>query len=251
MSTIDPETLAAYAEGQLGPAEAAKVEAAIAADPALGQEVAAHRALKARLLSHFEPVMQAPVPDPLLALIRGGGSEGAAPAPAAQVVDLAVARAARDAAPRRSVLGHRWAVGGAMAASLVLGLFIGGRAPSGALVRESDGRLVAAAGLDRALSEEVSSGSAAGGVRILLSMRDSAGSYCRAFDAGTMAGIACRDDRGWVIRRADAAGSGGEAGAYRQAGSSDAAIMAAAQDMAAGDALDAAAEKAAMARGWR
>lgn len=250
MSTIDPETLAAYAEGQLGPAEAATVEAAIAADPALAQEVAAHRALKARLLAHFEPVLEAPVPDPLLALIRGAGSEGAAPA--GEVVDFGAARAARDAAPRRSFLGHRWAMGGAMAASLVLGLFIGGRAPSGALVRESDGRLMAAAGLDRALSEEVSSGSAAGGVRILLSMRDSAGSYCRAFDAGTMAGIACRDDRGWVIRRADAAAApGGEGGAYRQAGSSDAAIMAAAQDMAAGDALDAAAEKAAMEKGWR
>ena len=38
---------------------------------------------------------------------------------------------------------------------------------------------------------------------------------------------------------------------YRQAASADAAVMAAAQDMAAGPALDAAAERAARADGWR
>ena len=38
---------------------------------------------------------------------------------------------------------------------------------------------------------------------------------------------------------------------FRQAGSADAAIMAAAQDMAAGSALESAAEKAARANGWK
>jgi anti-sigma factor RsiW len=47
--SISPEMLAAYADDQLDGADRAMVEQALAQDPALAQEVATHRALRARL----------------------------------------------------------------------------------------------------------------------------------------------------------------------------------------------------------
>ena len=46
-------------------------------------------------------------------------------------------------------------------------------------------------------------------------------------------------------------GGPAQTGAYRQAGSAEASLMAAAQDLMAGDPLDAAQEKAAQAKDWR
>ena len=65
---------------------------------------------------------------------------------------------------------------------------------------------------------------------------------------GRQSGVACRQTEGWAIRnyRADVEVAKGE---YRQAGS--AAVMAAAQEMMTGEPLDAAAEKDAVAKGWR
>ena len=80
--SIDRETLAAYAEGQLDGAERLRVEAAIAADPALADEVAAHRALGERLRAHFAPIMDLPVPDRLRDAVR----------PSAEVIDLRTIR---------------------------------------------------------------------------------------------------------------------------------------------------------------
>ena len=84
-------------------------------------------------------------------------------------------------------------------------------------------------------------------VRVLLSFRDGGGAFCRAYTASGASGIACRDDGGWKLRAAGhgEAPSGTE---YRQAGSDD--IMARAQAMAAGPALDAAEERAARDGGW-
>jgi hypothetical protein len=74
--------------------------------------------------------------------------------------------------------------------------------------------------------------------------------YCRAFSAPGQSGIACRDSQGWRLRELGA-GEAERSGEYRQAGSSDAALLEAAQGMAAGPALDAAQEENAKARHWR
>lgn len=243
--SITSEMLAAYADGQLGADDRAKVEAAIAADPALAEEVAAHRALRDRLSAHFRPVLDSPVPERLTALLEKTHS------PMAEVVDLSAARTAnRERKRPRAPAMPRWAMGGAIAASLVVGLLIGGQFLSRAPVRSVDGQLVAGGALDAALTAQAASEPQDGqAVRILLSFKDDSGRFCRGFSAGTTSGIACRADGNWALVRTQASSPAPD-GEYRQAGAASAEIMAAAQDMAPDGALDDAAEQAAIRAGW-
>lgn len=226
--TPTPEQIAAFADDELEGAARATVEAAVAADPALQAQVAAHRALRARLGAHFAPVVDQPVPDRLAALLS--------PPPATPVVDLAQARAGRRAVPRWT-----WLAAPALAASLVLAVVLD--PPGGPGPGYADERLAAA------LQEQlVAEQPADAPVRVLLSFRDRAGAYCRAFASTRQTGIACRDEAGWKLHAAQVAEERSP-GEYRQAGS-EAEIMQAAQAMAAGPALDAVAERAARAGGW-
>jgi hypothetical protein len=106
--------------------------------------------------------------------------------------------------------------------------------------------LVASADLAKTLDGSVSG--AAGDTRVLISFKDQGGRFCRGFETGALAGIACRDGSRWRLDRTEAAGPD-QSTQYRQAGSAH--IMAAAQDMAAGTPLDAAQERAAIQNGWR
>lgn len=227
--SIDRETLAAYAEGQLDAAERLRVEAAIAADPTLADEVAAHKALKERLRAHFAPIADMPVPDRLRNAVR----------PPAEVIDLAAVRKAR---------GSRWIMSGAIAASLALGLVVGTQVRDSGPIGNEGGRIVAQGALDKALTSQLAAAQAQP-IRIPLSFRNAQGRYCRVFDAGATAGIACRDDQLWVIDRLQSGGGAGDV-QYRQAGSAMGEIMAAAQAMAPDGALPPQQEEAAKARGW-
>lgn len=233
--TVTREQIAAYADGELAGEELTAVEAAIAADPALAKEVATHRLLKATLGAHFAPILDAPVPDRLAEAVRGGGA-------GAEVVDFAAARDKRR--PGRTGLPRwTWAAIPALAASLALAVVLtrpGAPGPGYA------GAQLAAA-LDNQL---VATQPADAQTRVLLSFADKQGELCRTFAGADKSGIACRDERGWRIAKT-LGGGAAEMGEYRQAGSPDAALMAAAQDMAEGPALDAAQEQAAKARGWR
>lgn len=248
--SIDPELLAAYADGELGPEEAARVEAAIAANPALAREVDAHRALREQLREHFAPIAALPVPDRLRAPLE----QQQASDKEDNIVDLAQVRRTRqeeEAARARPRLGKsRWVLGGAIAAALVLGLFMAGDYPRGASFTARDGQIIASGPLEDALTNQLASASDERPVRILLSFRSGEGRYCRGFETGATAGIACREGGDWTVVRTQAS-EGAEQGAYRQAGSARAEIMAAAQDMAAGEALAPQAERAAREAGWR
>jgi hypothetical protein len=227
--SVTPEELAAFADGQLDEPRRSAVAAAVAVDPALAAEVERHRALKQRLASHFAPILDAPVPERLTALVGGGEP---------RVVDLVAAR------QRRAIRGPaRWAwiVGPALAASLALAVFLPRGTPQG----YADPALAGA--LDRQL---VATQASDAPTRVLLSFRSESGQYCRAFSGRAQSGIACRDSTGWRLQ-ATAPGAVPGQGDYRMAGSPAAAIMAQAQDMAAGAALTAEQEQAARARGWR
>src|SRR5579883_1234043 len=68
---ISDEVLMAYADGELDTTARAEVERAMAADPQIGRRVAEHEALRARLRSTYDSVLNEPVPDRLRAAARG------------------------------------------------------------------------------------------------------------------------------------------------------------------------------------
>lgn len=226
----DHDMLMAYADGELDPLAAKRVERAIAADPALAETVAAHRALRLRLGTAFAPVLEAAVPDHLAAMLE------------TNVVAIAP-RALSAPQPRR------WLSGLAVAASLVVGVALGTQwqEPNGP-VSSSGSSLVASGDLARALDTQLASTS--GDTRVLVSFRAAGGGYCRVFAAPAVDGIACRSGAIWELRQTRASGARRDA-AYRQAASGEAPLLAAAQDMMAGEPLDEAAETRARAAGWK
>lgn len=235
--TVTREELAAFADGELDPARAAEVAAAIASDPALAREVEAHRALKGLLSNHFAPIVDEPVPDRFAALL--GGAKDEQPA-AAAVIDFATARAERAS---RRIPRWGWVVGPALAASL--GLLLINTPTPGSGGSYADSQLASA--LDTRL---VIDPPAAGEPRVLLSFARADGELCRAYASPARSGIACRDSKGWRIERSGP-GIDPAASDYRQAGSPLDELMASAQDMARDGALDPQQEAAARQRGWR
>ncbi len=225
--TIEPEMLMAYADGELDPLNAKRVERAIAGDPALAQEVERHRALRKRISDSYAPVADEQVPDRLAALLKSN------------VVDLP--------APKKRPILIRWREAAALAACLVLGLVIGRGVPHGP-VSAGAGGLYASGSLAAALDDQV--GGADGAVKVAVSFRDKQGSYCRVFSSSAADGIACRDASGWALRRTQQ-GARATHSDYAQAGSPDPELMAAAQDMMVGEPLDTNAEEAARGAGWR
>lgn len=229
MTEIDEAMLVAFADGELDEVNRRRVERAVAQDPALGRRVEAHRALRAKLAGHYAPVAQEPVPDRLRALLEE--SE--------RVVPMA--------RPERRRGG--WAMGGAIAASLVLGLAIGHMSGGQAgPVGVRGGVMVAQGDLARALDTQLASAQEGAPIRIGLSFRRKGGGWCRSFD-GQIAGVACREGQGWQVQQAlPGAGAGTD---YRQASSADARIMATVDALMDGVPADAQGERAAQAKGWR
>lgn len=236
MSVTD-EMIAAFADGGLREIDKARVEAAMAADPTLARKVAAHRALKARLAAHYAPLAEQPMPAHLTELLtkRQESSSGGA-----EVVSFAAERQKRGLVP----LVRRWGpiAGPALAATLVLALLQPwqGGAPEG----YAGQRLAAALNTQLVSTQPIDTET-----RILLTFERKAGGLCRAWRDTEVGGIACRDNTGWKIERQFALDDA-QQGQFRQAGS-DADLLATAQKMALGGALDAAAERAAQERGWQ
>jgi hypothetical protein len=229
--TVTDEQLAALADGELSEFEAAQVRRAVEADPALVQQLAALQGLKSALAAHYDPILAEPVPAALSDPIAQAG----------KVVDLAAVREARQRWFQRPII--RYAAMPALAASLALVIFVG-RGGESAVAGYAAPALAAALG-------EIPSGQAAGdGTKMLLSFRDQNGSACRAYSGSGGAGIACHDDKGWKVVKSGAAGAQ-QGSQYQQAGSEDADIMAAAQDMAADGAMAPEEEAAARKSGWK
>jgi len=229
--SVTREELAAFADGELAEPRRSEVAAAVAADPALVDEIERHRELKGKLAAHFAPILDAPLPERLTAPLATGETK---------VVDFAAAKQRRAV---RSIPQWSWVVGPALAASLALAVFM----PRGGAEPEGYAGAQLASALDNQL---VASQASSAPTRVLLSFRNGSGQLCRAFTGGTRSGIACKDSNGWQLQANGAAG-GAQRGDYRMAGSSSAEIMAKAQEMASGPALSAEEEEEARAKGWR
>jgi hypothetical protein len=227
------EKFFAWLDGELGPAEAAEMEAKVAAEPGLQRLAEQHRAFGAELKGAFDPIAEAPVPERLQAAVK----------PTAQVIDFAAAKRARSM-PALA----QWA---AMAATLAIGVFVGTQVPHGAdgPVQVAGGKLNAAAALNQALDTELAS-APTGDVRIGLTYRDQAGEICRSFTAATGNGVACRTGGRWRMKGLFAAPEG-QGSDYRMAAGMDPNLAALVDSTMAGEPFDAAAEKAAKAKGWK
>ena len=242
--TYSDETLMAYVDRELDPASTAGIDAAIARDPELAARVERQRKLRAAVHAAFEPILQEPMPKRLL-----DAASGTTP----------VTRPAR-ARPRWT-----WFEWSAMAASVVLGVLIGGtlivdsrRAPAvdaGVHWVAERGQLVARGTLARALSEQLASNQKLdASVRIGLTFLSKDGEYCRTFtlEQGSAAGLACSSAGEWripLIAHADRAGS---SGAYQTAAAQlPPAVLREVDERIQGTSLDAPEERAAQQRGWK
>lgn len=235
---VSDETFFAWLDGELDAAEARRVEADVAADPRLSAMAGEHRAMKAKLQGAFDPLIGAPLPEQLIAAVRTP--------PQAQVIDFAQARERRK--PRSWQSATQW---GAMAATLVLGVFMGTLAPrarEAAPVVVQGGKIYAASAINTALNGELSS-MPQGEVRIGLTFRDQAGAVCRSFTAPASSGLACRDSRGWRVRGLFAAPEG-QTSDYRMAAGMDPNLAALVDSTMVGEPFNAGQEKTERDRGW-
>jgi anti-sigma factor RsiW len=251
---LDEMELMAYLDGELAPAECARVAREIAADPQLLAQVARQQALRGRIAGALRGQLAEPVPARLVDAAR------TAPAGAAPVIHLDAHRArvavARGASVRRVV---PWSVAAAacLALVLVVALRTAGDGSEGPGPWLQDGRVFARGDIATALDHSIAAQPGAPqSVQVGLSFRDHAGRYCRAFEsvAARSAGLACHEPAGWVLERVLPAAPGTRAGGegLRQAASGwPAALLEEVDRRIAGDPLDAAGERAAQARGWR
>lgn len=228
--TYSDDTLMAYADGELEPAERAAIEQAMRTDPAIAATVERHRALRADVAAAFAGILDEPVPARLQ--------------PPAPVVSLAVER---DKRWRWS-----WPEWGALAATLVVGVLAGRMIPGGGgpAIAGNGNQVVAQGELAAALDRQVG-GKAEGAVKVGVSFASRDGAYCRGFVMGASAGLACREGGQWkipVLAEAEKEAVGG----YRQAGSAlPPAVLDAIDARIEDKPLDAAGEEAARAREWR
>lgn len=242
---FSPGILMAYADGELDAQTRLAVEAEMAADPQIGQEIARHRELQANLRSAFEGVLAEAVPERLLTTART--------APAGDT-EIARARAARQEAAKRRWSWPEWS---AIAASLLIGVIVA-RAPWGTGSESSivagNGRMIASGALASALTLQPG-GVQDSPVQIGVSFRAKSGEYCRTFtvrEADALAGFACREAETWRVRALAQSEPGDPGAEYRMAGTPvPPLIVQAVEDVMEGDALDVAGEAAAIQRGWK
>lgn len=224
--SITDEMLTAYVDGELPEGQRAVVDSAVAADPALFERLEQHRRLRARVFGAFAGVTSESVPERLVAA-----------ATPSNVVSLAERRRGPPV----------WA---AIAASLVVGVLAGVTLPRLSEQPMIGSDLTAHGELAEALDKQLASAPTDSAVRVGLSFRGESG-YCRTFNEASVAGLACREGDGWRVRMA-VARDGGPSGDYRMAGSeTPPQVLEAAQSLMVGEPLDAAAEAAAQAKGWR
>jgi hypothetical protein len=180
MTDPTDEEIVAYVDGEMTPSARAAFEHRLAEDPPLADRVARHRDLVARLHDAYPPAEAREFDSAELAALGLGDAE---------IIDFPSGHA------RRTRTRPIWAT--ALAASLVGGILIGrATLPAGEMVADREGRLTAAASLQRALDEQPDGGK--GAIHIAMTFR-TAGGVCRTFRLNDNAGLGCRQGGHWTI----------------------------------------------------
>lgn len=242
MTHYDDETLMRRVDGELPPRDAAAIDAAAAADPALAGRLEALRRVRT-LAREAVPIAPDPRDQALARLIA------AAPRPSPLASRL-VHRLGDAFAPRHAPL---WA--GLAAVCFVAGLaigWLGGDGPGSGFTVDREGGL-ADTGLVRVLDHRLTAdGADAGGRAVGLTFRDADNRWCRTFSSAEagVAGLACREADHWRLQ-ALAPFEAIPTGLRTAAADIPAPVLAAVDASIAGDALDAAEEARARDAGWR
>ena len=236
---VEEETFFAWLDGELPPDEAARVEAAVAADPELARKAAEHRALEMNLKRAFDTIGAAAVPPRMIV---------AAMPERSNIVSIAEAREAGERPPRMAL----WKQAAALAATLAVGIFTGNMLAPGedGPIQAEAGRLVAGGELEQALYTRLASAPSTEGPRIGITYRDKSGAICRTFEEDRASGLACREGGDWRIRGLFQ-GPEGQGGDYRMAAGADPRLMDLVDETISGDPFDSAQEKAVRDRNWR
>lgn len=180
------EQVIAFIDGQLEPDERAAFEERLAIDPALRDRVASHRWMTRQI--------KAALPVPPLPLEQDHQWVARLGLPAIEAPRLAFFRRSAGAAAKPLMLA-------AVAASLLLGLFIGRTqfSASNGLVVFEQGKAMAAGQLADSLSSQLSGQQ--GDVHIAMSYRTTS-EVCRTFSArGGVSGLGCRDGNRWLLKK--------------------------------------------------
>lgn len=239
---IDPEHLQAYLDGALDADARARIEAAVAEDPALAADVAAASRLRARLRAEFDPVLDEPMPERFAALLEAPAT------PAGSVAGNVRAFPARRPSPRPAW----WMLAAASVAVVATGLWWqAARAP----VRMADGVAFAGGALAESLDTGLAGAPGADAdVAIGLTFRDRDGRWCRSFEMpeATLSGLACRESGRWRLPLLERGARVPAGDALRQASSpASPALLGAIDARIAGEPLSADEERAARDAGWR
>lgn len=236
--SISDETLSAYVAGTLSAKARARVDAALAVDPALAERLRRHVTVKGIVQSAYGSLSEQPR--------RASSSEGDRRRPA-QVVQLAAVREARKPPqpPPTWRRAHFAALGLALAAGVAIGWFLDPAAAP--VIGNGANGLVAQGALAQALSTQASQppGADHGRVLVFQTFRAGDGAWCRSFRAESAPpkdGIACRRGGDWMIRMMTMApGTAAPASA----------LQTVAGEMRSGDALTPAQETERLRQRWR
>jgi hypothetical protein len=234
----------ALVDGELTPAEEARLLAQIAKDPALGAYVEEQKKLRADLHAEFSGVLAEALPSRLEHAVLRTPMNRAEPA---RSREFSLFPKGRGWAP--------WLAGSAMTAGVALG-FLLAPAFNPAPIGSENGTLIARGALAEVLTAQLAGEQEnAAPTRIGMSFRSNDGALCRTFitESGEndFAGIACREAEDWRLALL-APANAPPPGTFQQAGVQMPPILReSAMAMMSGMPLDAEEERSARESGWR
>jgi Anti-sigma factor NepR len=245
----DFELLSGYLDGALSSDQRATVEARLANEPTFAASLAELRESDATLRSAYDGPMTEPVPQRFLDLLGAQTKTDS-------VIHLADHRQTEPVAANDNPTRWRW-IGGAVAASLAIGLFASSQFP-GSVGDPRLGDMTAFnTSLDKTPSARAATLSNGRTLTPQLSFAGRDGGYCRQFTVSDAThsddGLACREGTRWQIKalfpgkKADV-----EDGGYETAGGGgNEKLDAITAKLRGGDPMDPAQEAALITSGWK
>ena len=278
MGQVTDEILMAYADGELSPEEKDALEALLTRDATLRMRLAPFVVTRREIASTFEPTLEEPVPEHLVAAVLRAPVPARTPVAPSPAIENWIARAVAAIGTTLFPHGASFATAASVAVLVSTGAVLGGwlagpSAPTeeAGLIATTGSGLTASGTLARALESTPSGAASATDARgaavvPVMSFRQ-AGSdgICREYRVRNAAGepdyagLACRADDGvWRVAvhvetpKATAAQTQAGGTSYQTAtGPNAPAVDAVADTLISGDALGRDEEKALLENGWR